>query len=125
MPIREKQGEYARRWRENNSARNVQVQKDYRFRARTRALEHYGAKCACCGEQNRTFLAFDHVNNDGYEHRRTEKIVSSHQLVAWIIRNDFPENIQVLCHNCNFGKRLNDGICPHQCTATAVARAED
>lgn len=26
---------------------------------------------------------------------------------------NYPEGYQVLCYNCNCGKSINNGICPH------------
>lgn len=42
--------------------------------------------------------------------------LDSHELNHWIIRNDFPDGFQVLCHNCNFakGKKGNNNMCPHE-----------
>jgi hypothetical protein len=79
-------------------------------------LEHYGEgiiECACCGESNIKFLTLDHVNNDGYLHRKQLKL-TGHKILRWIIKNEFPKGFQVLCMNCNFGKRMNNGICPHK-----------
>ena len=79
-------------------------------RARLNRLEiilHYGGKCNCCGESNPAFLEFDHINNDGSEHRKTTKIDTS-----WIKRNNCPDYLQLLCANCNKAKGLY-GKCPH------------
>jgi hypothetical protein len=88
---------------------------------KNQVFEHYGGyKCVCCGETTKEFLMLDHINNDGADHRR--KVFgenrgngSSRTLYLWIIRNEFPELFQVLCANCNWGKR-DTGICPHQQT---------
>lgn len=69
---------------------------------------HYGNKCKCCSEPNRLFLTIDHVNNDGYLERKSGMV-----LYKLIIKNNFPEKFQILCWNCNLGKYLNNGICPH------------
>lgn len=29
-------------------------------------------------------------------------------------KNHYPPEFQVLCINCQFGKKYNNGICPHQ-----------
>lgn len=74
-----------------------------------------GYRCVCCGEQEPKFLSIDHVANDGAEHRKT--MFTNHyygSIYAWLRRNDYPAGFQVLCMNCNFGKRMNGGICPHQ-----------
>jgi len=79
-----------------------------------RVFSYYGDKCACCGERELTFLTIDHINNDGHLHRRN-KISTSHQnIYGWLVRNNFPDGFQVLCFNCNVGKHINGGICPHQ-----------
>ena len=84
-------------------------------------FEGYGGySCKCCGETIKEFLTLDHINNDGAEHRRKifgengRRCGSGRTLYLWIIRNNFPPIFQVLCSNCNWGKRMNDGICPHE-----------
>lgn len=73
-----------------------------------------GYKCACCGESTKAFLSLDHINNDGAKHKREAKLKTGEQMHRWIIRNNFPKMFQVLCMNCNWGKRMNNGICPHK-----------
>jgi hypothetical protein len=84
-----------------------------------KVFEGYGGyKCACCGETTKQFLTLDHVNNDGAEHRKfltgSSRKGSHATLYGWIVRENFPETIQVLCMNCNWGKRMNNGVCPHK-----------
>jgi hypothetical protein len=31
-----------------------------------------------------------------------------------IIRNGYPPDFEILCFNCNCGKAVNGGICPHE-----------
>ena len=70
-----------------------------------------GPICNCCGETIDRFLTLDHVNNDGKEHR---KKVGDTSVMRWLKKNNFPPGFQVLCFNCNFGKYLNNGNCPHK-----------
>lgn len=93
---------------------------DYRTRnAELRAgekkivFDHYGGRCACCGETEPCFLAIDHIDGDGNNHRKKIGKWGS-SFFKWLIANDFPEGFQVLCHNCNMGKHLNGGECPHK-----------
>ena len=72
-----------------------------------------GYRCNCCGQEGEKFLTIDHVNNDGTEHRK-EIGKSSWHLFKWLTRNNFPPGFQVLCWNCNMGKRVNRGTCPHK-----------
>lgn len=73
-----------------------------------------GYKCACCGETERAFLSIDHIHNDGAEHKRRFKLQTGEQLYRWLIRHNFPPGFQILCMNCQWGKRNNNGVCPHQ-----------
>lgn len=75
-------------------------------------LQHYGGKCDCCGESNKEFLAFDHINGDGNKHRKQENIKN---LAKWLRQNKYPKGFRVLCHNCNFSIGAY-GYCPHQTT---------
>lgn len=74
-------------------------------------VQHYGAKCACCGETERQFLTIDHINNDGAKQRR--ELGPAHKFYCWIIKNNFPSTLRILCFNCNCGRAINGGVCPH------------
>lgn len=73
-------------------------------------FERYGNKCSClgCPETNTRFLTIDHINNDGRKHRNMGK-----EFYKWIIKNNYPDDLQLLCWNCNSGRAQNNGICPH------------
>ena len=79
--------------------------------ARNKCLDAYGRECRCCSETEVCFLSFDHVNNDGATHRR--EVGAGPAMYAWLIKNNFPDSIQVLCHNCNLAKGFY-GQCPHR-----------
>ena len=91
----------------------------FKHDTKTIIFNHYGS-CRCCGENNIYFLTIDHINNDGAEHSRkiyplNNKRVSGIAFYRWIIRNNFPDNLQSLCWNCNAGKQYSGlGICPHK-----------
>lgn len=74
-----------------------------RRKRRLMCLQHYGGKCVNCGEDNWAFLEFDHINNDGSTHR---KDAGSLNMVSYLINNNFPSDIQLLCSNCNKAKGL-------------------
>lgn len=76
------------------------------------AFERYGGyQCACCGETEKRFLAIDHIMNNGGQHRRTMRKGS---IYRWLRDNNYPDGFQILCMNCNWGKHVNNGVCPHQ-----------
>lgn len=77
---------------------------------RNQVIEAYGGKCACCGEQRYEFLAIDHVNGGGKKERET---MSSYQVLMKVVRNNFPPEYRILCHNCNMAKGIY-GYCPHE-----------
>jgi hypothetical protein len=94
----------------------LSLQRDARTKTnrlrRFRILQAYGGKCVCCGETIPQFLNIDHINNDGAKHRR--EIGGSSGLQIWIEKNNYPKDFQILCYNCNVGKYLNGGVCPHK-----------
>ena len=76
-----------------------------------------GYRCACCGETELIFLTLDHIHNDGNEFRRKtfgRHTAAGFTTYSWLFKNGCPEGFQVLCANCNHGKRMNNGVCPHQ-----------
>lgn len=79
-----------------------------------KVINFYGGKCACCGESRFEFLALDHINGDGGKLRKNGIHPKTGKgLYAWIIRNNYPDIFQLLCHNCNFAKGAY-GACPHE-----------
>jgi hypothetical protein len=84
---------------------------------RLSVLQHYShiiPFCACCGEKELKFMALDHKNNNGAEHRREiGGINRGGNMFFWAAKNNFPPIFQVLCHNCNMAKGLY-GECPHK-----------
>lgn len=116
--------EYARKWRALNPekaklhrAKSKLKHRDKYLRQyqdlRLTVLRHYSSgllECNCCGINELKFLAIDHINNNGKEDRK--KNGTSVQFYRYLIKNDFPEGYQILCHNCNMAKALY-GNCPH------------
>ncbi len=81
---------------------------------RHKAIMQYGGyRCACCGESEPKFLTLDHIHNNGGTHRKEIGNRGS-GIFKWLRDNDYPPGFQVLCMNCNHGKALNGGTCPHK-----------
>ncbi len=83
---------------------------------RLQVLTHYSngeIKCNCCGEKEIKFLCIDHINNDGYKKRKNGRRAAGTELYRLIIKDNFPDTFQVLCHNCNSAKGFY-GLCPHK-----------
>lgn len=96
------------------SCNNLKSKKHY-DKSRALVFEYYGSQCACCHEKEQLFLTVDHVNNDGYEERwhNGNRITGVH-IYPKIVKAGYPKKYQLLCMNCNHGKRMNNGVCPHE-----------
>lgn len=71
--------------------------------------------CSCCGERELDFLCLDHINGQGTKHRNETNLRGS-KFYQWLISNRFPleYELQVLCLNCNFSRRIRKGECIHK-----------
>lgn len=84
----------------------------YRRGLKQDALDAYGGKCACCGENHYEFMAIDHINGGGKQHRK--EVGQGLQLYRWLKRQGYPKKgFRVLCHNCNMSEGIF-GYCPHK-----------
>jgi len=106
---------------ENSSCEDCLSKKRQQQLARKlKCIKYYGTKCKCCTEQTVMFLTIDHINGNGNSHRRKiggnsgKKPYANSKIYSWLIRNKFPVGYQAMCFNCNRGKWMNGGICPHK-----------
>ena len=68
-------------------------------------------RCFCpgCPCTDWKFIAFDHMGARPKSHKNRSGVA-----LAKTLRNqNYPSRIQLLCHNCNTGKEIFGGICPH------------
>lgn len=107
---------HSRLYYKTNRDMLVIKQRKYNNKMKIQIYNHYSnfnIKCNCCGESMIEFLSIDHINNDGFEHRKT--VGNGTALYKWLISNNYPLGFQILCHNCNFAKgKDKDHICPHK-----------
>jgi hypothetical protein len=83
-------------------------------RIRYEVLSHYSGeqpKCLICGFSDIRALVIDHIYDDGAEERRLlgtgdKKNCTSTMFYLSIIKRNFPNRYQVLCHNCNIIKKV-------------------
>lgn len=88
----------------------------YRKKVKQATINKYGGKCKCCEESELYFLTIDHINNNGGMERKSyydNNHGSAMSFYLELLRNDIRNDLQVLCFNCNMGKNINGGICPH------------
>jgi hypothetical protein len=96
----------------NGKKSAAEVQKRFRSKVRSETIAAYGGGCSCCGEAEPLFLTVDHINNNGGGRDRTKGGIA-----FWmeLRRLGFPKDeYRILCWNCNSGRQLNKGICPHE-----------
>lgn len=87
--------------------------KEHLKNKRKEIIHHYSdgkMECACCSEKIFEFLTIDHIiavtKSIEWKNRETN-------LLHMLKKNNFPKGIQILCFNCNYGKR-NYNECPHK-----------
>ena len=82
----------------------------YDFNIKMAALFIYSNEKMCCercGEENVDLLTLDHINNDGGRHRKADRISN---IYYWCSKNNYPPIFRVLCRNCNWLDRLENGL---------------
>lgn len=102
---------------DNYVHKNKLCSKHYRYLRKKIIVWHYSRglmRCVCCEEKEFQFLQVDHINNDGAQHRRELRYAYRNEMYEWLIKNNLPQGFQILCANCNFGKYVNKGVCPHK-----------
>lgn len=100
--IKENNPEEYKKNREKDRIRKLKIRKI--------VFEYYGNKCQCCGIDTYEFLCIDHINNDGCIQRQKK---GRKDVYNYAIKNNFPNDLQILCHNCNLAKGIY-GKCPHK-----------
>ena len=92
----------------------VKRHKEYELTIKNQVFEKYGGyKCTCCGETEKVFLTIDHIHGGGTKHRKLNH-GGGKFTYRYLIKHNFPEGYRVLCFNCNSGRALNGGTCPHE-----------
>lgn len=105
-----------------NSCNKCNLKQKIKDRERNRQLKimviyYYSngnMKCSCCGESYIEFLTIEHIHGGGKKH---QQIVNrfGNGYYRWLIENNFPNGIDVMCMNCNWAKG-KFGKCPHKKT---------
>ncbi len=105
---------YIKHLRSTNIKTNItKSYRRYGEKLKRSVINHYGGKCACCGNDNIDVLTIDHINGGGSKHLLDIGIKGGKPFYLWIIRNNFPIEFQVLCYNCNCARAFYT-TCPHQ-----------
>src|ERR1700722_13107874 len=83
---------------------SIHIDRARKNRKNTRfvVLNYYGSKCQLCGENNLNLLSLDHIDGNGRQHRKEVLggVDSGTGFYKWVLNNK-PDNIRLLCYNCN------------------------
>lgn len=101
---------YSKKYYENNKDKINRTTLERYHKLRDDVIKMYGESCSCCGENERSFLALDHVEGAGQK-RRQER--SNFGVYQDALDACDPKRFRILCHNCN-NAIYHCGICPHQ-----------
>jgi hypothetical protein len=95
-------------WVEKNRTKMDRTIAQRRLKIKHLVIEHYGGRCACCGESIFEFLTIDHIAG-----RKKGDRIRGERLYRKLFKLKYPKGYQVLCWNCNAAKGLF-GECPHE-----------
>lgn len=104
---------YTDQWCEKKYGGRKQYNHQYRQQLKIECLLEYGGLfCNCCQEKQLEFLSLDHKNGGGNK----ERLEREEHIYTYLRRNHYPDKkkYQVLYMNCQFGRKNNNGICPHK-----------
>jgi hypothetical protein len=94
---------YRRYYAKNKEARLLR-QRELNELVRREAIQIYGGECQGCGIDDHRVLCFDHIFDDGAEERKKTKNRTGARFAAWLKREGWPLDYQLLCWNCNYLK---------------------
>lgn len=102
---KEEKAKYMREYYAKNKAKADAYSNNWRAEKRLEFIAAAGGKCVCCGESDPIVLDFDHINDDGAEHRKKTKRTN---VVNIFSKKGLDTSVfQLLCKNCNWRKEYN------------------
>jgi hypothetical protein len=107
---RDKYNQISKKWRQNNRDKVNQQKREWYHQLRDEVIDAYGGKCKCCDETRKEYLSIDHIDGNGNKQKREIGVRTPQEFYCWLKENNYPEEFQVLCFNCNCGKR-NCSVC--------------
>ena len=105
MYIIEKRNKVGRKWTQAEvSRRHIMRLKC----AVMNVLTNGEGTCRQCGQGDIDVLTVDHIENDGFKHRKQlgKRDLCGDHFYRWLVKNDYPPGYQVLCMNCNMKKEI-------------------
>jgi hypothetical protein len=112
---RKKINKRAREWQKTHIEQCREYAKIYNLSWKIIIVSIYTKNKMCCKHcgynKNIDALTIDHIYNDGYKirSRMTGKIGAGGRYYREIFKMRCPDNLQILCANCNLIKKTNGG----------------
>lgn len=105
------------KWKRNNRDAHREAQRNHRYTVRREILDLLGGqKCVHCGyDKDWRALQIDHIHGGGKQDMRTRAAETNQWALRNWLRKHQPEarkKYQVLCCNCNWIKRYENGEHP-------------
>lgn len=104
-----------RNWSRKNMNKVLEYEKYYHLTQKIIVLQFYSDGKMCCKncnyDENIDALTIDHINGGGNKISKQYGIERGSRIYHYIIKECFPDGLQVLCMNCQFIKRLNNDEC--------------
>lgn len=85
--------------------------RDYQVARKIRVIDHYSSgamKCCRCGFRDLRALSIDHIDGGGYQERMSLDGGGGFKFYDRLEKT-WPDGLQVLCMNCQFIKRVENG----------------
>jgi len=101
---KEKIRDYKRNYRLEHLDMYAEKERIATRQLRQNALDVLGNQCCRCGFDNWKALQIDHVNGGGHQER---KKLGEYKMYKRVLQ--FSEDYQLLCANCNWIKRVDNG----------------
>ncbi len=95
------------KWRFLNPQRDKELNRRSRDKLKLEVFTHYAKdgiiRCQKCGFDNIDALSLDHIDDTGAQHRRetSGSKMGGINFYKYIRNHGYPENLQLLCMNCN------------------------
>ena len=101
-----RKAELMRKYRAENPEKYAEQSRISKRRLRNRVLEFYGRECGLCGFDDERALTLDHVLNNGAEERKN---LGERGVYRRAIKPEYRHEYRILCMNCQFITRHNNG----------------
>lgn len=96
-------------YRSQNHKSIIEYQRKYNEKLRNKLFDILGYECVMCGESNKKYLTFDHINNDSkhdrevYGENYVYGMIQYWNKTVWPEETEIRRRLRVLDYNCNCG----------------------